>query len=144
MGVKMEKTERFSVSMPSSLLRRFDSYLRRTGYYNRSEAIRDLIREKLVIEEEWDCSSPEVVGVLVLVYDLSKREISDRVSSHQHKYLREITSTLHVHIDQEHCLEAVVIRGNPCRVKEIASELGTMKGVIFYQLVPATTGKGLR
>ncbi len=140
----MDKTERFSVSMPSSLLRRFDAFLREAGYYNRSEAIRDLIREKLVMEEEWDCDSPEVVGVLVLVYDLSNREITGRVSSHQHKYHREITSTLHIHIDETHCLEAVIIRGKPCKVKEIASELGTMRGVIFYKLIPATTGRGLK
>ncbi len=139
----MEKTERFSVSMPSSLLRRFDSYLREMGYTNRSEAVRDLIRERLVLEEEWDCDSPEVVGVLVLVYDLHTREISDKVSSHQHKHHREVISTLHIHMDERHCLEVVVIKGQPCRVKEIASELGTMKGVLFYKLIPATTGRGL-
>ncbi len=139
----MERTERFSISMPSSLVRRFDSYLREKGYSNRSEAIRDLIREKLILEEEWSCDSPQVMGILVLVYDLHTREISDKVSSHQHRYHREIISTLHIHIDEHHCLEAVVIKGQPCKVREIASELGTMKGVLFYKLIPATTGRDL-
>ncbi|MCD6454200.1 MAG: nickel-responsive transcriptional regulator NikR [Candidatus Aminicenantes bacterium] len=137
----MGKTERFSVSMPSSLLERFDIFLREKGYNNRSEAIRDLIREKLIIDKEWECSREEVVGVLVIVYSLKTREISDKVHHHQHEYHKEIISTLHFHIDHDHCLEAIIIKGNSSRVKHIADELGTMKGVLFYRLIPATTGK---
>ncbi len=139
----MDKTERFSISMPSTLLEKFDQFLKEKGYHNRSEAIRDIIREKLVLEKEWECTQGEVVGILVIVYSLKFREISHKVSHHQHEYHQEIISTLHIHIDKEHCLETIVIKGNPCKVKEIADEIGTTRGVIFYKLIPATTGKSI-
>ncbi len=137
----MEKTERFSISIPSYLLRKFDGFLKEKGYQNRSEAIRDLIREKIVLGKEWECSKGEVIGVLVIVYNLNTRDISDKVCHHQHEFYEEIISTLHIHIDREHCLESIIIKGLPKKVREIADEIGTTKGVIFYKLIPATTGK---
>jgi len=132
--------KRFGVSMPRELLRGFDDFIYSRNYKNRSEAIRDLIREKLVLEKEWKDKGENVIGVLVIVYDHEVRELSSNLTRAQHQHYKEIISTLHIHIDKKNCLEVIVIKGKPVKVKKISEELGSTKGVKFSQLAPATTG----
>jgi CopG family nickel-responsive transcriptional regulator len=137
------KTTRFGVSMDDELLERLDRIVTRRRYPNRSEAIRDLVRAALV-EDEWKRASGEVIGVLVIVFDHHRRDLSSRLLDREHDRAGEITATLHLHLDHENCLEAKVIRGKPARVEEIANELIAMKGVKFGRLIRATAGKELR
>ena len=137
------KMTRFGVSMDDALLGQFDSLVRRKQYANRSEALRDLVRRALV-EEEWDSARGEVIGVLVIVYDHRKRELTSRLLATEHGHAGEIITTLHLHLDHDNCLEAKVIRGRPAAVRKIADELMAMKGVKYGRLIPATAGNRLR
>ena len=138
----MAETVRFGISIDERLLKRFDALIDEKGYINRSEAIRDLIRNALV-EEEWTRENKEMVGTVSLVYDHHTRDLSDKLTEHQHSHHKEIISALHVHLDDHHCLEVVVIKGKARKIKKLAEELIGTKGVKHGKLMTSTTGKGL-
>jgi CopG family nickel-responsive transcriptional regulator len=137
----MSSLVRFGVSLEEKLLKRFDEFIKKKGYNNRSEAIRDLIRQKIVTEE-WD-EDKEVVGIIVLVYDHEKRELPDELIDFQHKYCYNIISSMHIHLDEHNCLETIIIRGKANTVKEIANQLMSIKGVKHGELIKTSTGKEL-
>lgn len=139
----MADLTRFGISIDARLLHRFDKMIEDKGYVNRSEAIRDLIRGALV-EEEWARDDQEIVGTVTLVYDHHTRDLSDKLTEHQHSHHNEIVSSLHVHLDAHHCLEVVVVRGKARQVKRLADELIGTKGVKHGKLVTSTTGQDLR
>ncbi len=126
-------TERFGVSIPSDLLAKFDEKLDKEMYNNRSEAIRDLIRNSLV-EEKWKEPDQTVVGVLTLVYDHEKRGISDKLTDLQHEGIPNIISSMHVHLDEHNCLEIIAIEGKAKNVEEISTNLISTKGVKHGEL----------
>ncbi|WP_303721319.1 nickel-responsive transcriptional regulator NikR [Malonomonas rubra] len=138
----MANLTRFGISIDSRLLSQFDEMIDQKGYVNRSEAIRDLIRAALV-EKEWADDNQQTVATVTLVYDHHTRDLSDKLTEHQHSHHEEIVSTLHVHLDHHHCLEVVVIKGAANRVKRIADELIGTKGVKHGKLVATTTGQNL-
>jgi CopG family transcriptional regulator, nickel-responsive regulator len=138
----MADLTRFGISIDARLLDRFDQMIGDKGYVNRSEAIRDLIRGALV-DEEWARDDQEIVGTVTLVYDHHTRDLSDKLTEHQHAHHDEIVSALHVHLDAHHCLEVVVVRGKARQVKRLADELIGTKGVKHGKLVTSTTGRGL-
>ena len=112
----MADLTRFGISIDERLLTRFDELINSKGYFNRSEAIRDLIRAALV-EEAWGDANHETVATVTLVYDHHTRDLADKLTEHQHSHHEEIISSLHIHLDQHHCLEVVVIKGQASRVK---------------------------
>lgn len=138
----MEKIVRFGVAMPQELLDKFDSFISKKDYSNRSQALRDLIRAAL-IEEEWQLADKETVGTITIVYNHRFREISDVLTELQHHYCKEIISCLHVHLDKDNCLEVLVIKGRAKKIKEIADKLIATKGVKHGKLIQTTTGKEL-
>ncbi len=138
----MAETVRFGISIDDRLLQRFDELIDKKGYQNRSEAIRDLIRNSLV-QEEWGKDDEEAVGTIALVYDHHTRDLSDKLTDHQHSHHEEIISTLHVHLDHHHCLEVVVAKGKAKQIKKLAEELIGTKGVKHGDLMTTTTGKNL-
>lgn len=134
---------RFGVSLEDTLLAQFDELIRRKGYANRSEAIRDLIRESLV-EDEWkDAGEEEAVGAVGLVYDHHASDLSHKLLGIQHEAHHIIVATTHVHLDAHHCLEVVVLRGERAKVEDIANRLISAKGVKHGKLFRATRGEGL-
>ena len=138
----MDDTVRFGVSMDSGLLKQFDKYITEKGYANRSEAIRDLIRNNLV-EKEWEVGTGETVGTITIIYNHHKRELPDTLTSIQHKYHTAMISTLHVHLDAHNCLEVLVVKGKAREIKIIADRLIGTKGVKPGKLTIATLGKDL-
>ncbi len=138
----MPELTRFGISIDERLLSQFDEMISDKGYVNRSEAIRDLIRAALV-EKEWGDENQQTVATVTLVYDHHTRDLSDKLTEHQHSHHEEIVSTLHVHLDHHHCLEVVVIKGLASRVKRIADELIGTKGVKHGKLVATTSGQNL-
>ena len=134
--------KRFGVSIPADLLNRLDAVAKKKGYSNRSEAIRDLIRDRLV-EEEWKEKGKEVVGTVTLVYNHEARELTDKLTDLQHSHYKNIVSTTHIHLDEHNCLEVLVVKGKGQKVKEIADRLISTKGVKHGKLVMTTTGKEL-
>jgi CopG family transcriptional regulator, nickel-responsive regulator len=133
---------RFGVSIDEKLLDNFDKLIEEKGYVNRSEAIRDLIRASLV-ELKWEGEEEETVGTVTLVYNHHVRDLSDKLTEHQHAHHDNIVSTLHVHLDAHNCLEVLVVRGAAKVVKKIADELIGVKGVKHGKLVMTTTGEEL-
>ena len=135
-------TTRFGVSIHDHLLKSFDELIGEKGYNNRSEAIRDLIRNAL-IEEELSDDETNTVGSVSLVYDHHTRDLSDKLTEHQHSHYKEIISTLHVHLDAHHCLEIIVVKGQTKNIKKMADELIGTKGVKHGKLMLTTSGKSL-
>jgi CopG family nickel-responsive transcriptional regulator len=132
--------QRFGVSIEKKLLNNFDRLIEGKGYTNRSEAIRDLIRDCLV-EEEWRNETGPAVGTVTLVYNHHLREMSDKLNDLQHQFFHEIVSVLHVHLDAHHCLEVLVVRGEKAMIQAIAGRLSSIKGVKHCKLVTTTTGE---
>ena len=138
----MNKVVRFGVSIDGKLLSKFDGVIEEKGYGNRSEAIRDLIRDMLVREET---SSPdvEVIGTLTLVYNHHESEIPEKLNDIQHSYHTNIISTLHVHLDKHNCLEVLILRGIAKTVQTIADHLLSVKNVRHGKLTVTTSGKNI-
>lgn len=138
------KLVRFGVSLEKDLLSKFDGLCRETNYENRSEAIRDLIRDKLV-KDEWSKLTGEVTGVISLVYDHHKRELVDSLIRIQHDHRSTIIiASQHIHLNHDNCLEVIVVRGRAKAVSDLASRLRSSKGVKHGDLVMTTTGKYLK
>ena len=130
----MSKVSRFGVSLEDDLLRSFDRSIAEMGYANRSEAIRDLIRDHL-IQKKVSKGDGEVVGVVTLVYDHRTHHLGDILADMQHKAKVSINASLHIHLDEHNCLEAIVIRGGAAKVHEVAAKLISTKGVENGKLV---------
>ena len=139
----MEEIVRFGVSMDSGLLKQFDKYINQKGYANRSEAIRDLIRNNLV-EEEWEVGTGETVGTITIIYNHHKRELTDTLTNIQHKYHASMISTMHVHLDSHNCLEVLVVKGKAREIKIVADRLIGTKGVMHGKLTTTTLGKDFK
>lgn len=133
---------RFGISLEDSLLERFDSLIGAKGYPSRSEAIRDLIRDALVMEE-WKVDTSEAVGTITIVYNHEKRELADLLTDLQHKHYDSIISSMHIHLDEHNCLEVIVVRGKARDIKSIADRLIATKGVKHGKILLTTTGKGI-
>jgi len=130
---------RFGVSMESELLERFDQLIARKGYETRSEAIRDMARNALA-EDTLADDRAEAVATISLVYNHHVRDLTARLTEIQHHALDLITSALHVHLDEGNCLEVLVVRGPFGRVRELAEQLISVKGVRNGKFV-TTTGE---
>jgi CopG family nickel-responsive transcriptional regulator len=128
---KLKRTsdlQRIGVAIEADLLDRFDSLLAKRGYTNRSEAFRDLARAELVTESS-EAPDAHMVGSVTLVYDHHVRFLSEKLTELQHQYHHNVVSTLHVHLDHDHCLEVIVLRGKSREVRQIADALISTKGV---------------
>lgn len=138
----MSGLTRFGISIDKDLLTRFDQKIVNKGYKNRSEAIRDLIRNQLV-EQDWKDENEEVAGTITLVYNHHTRGLSDLLTELQHAHNQLILSTMHVHLDRHNCLEILVVKGRVREAKEIADSLLSVKGVLHGKLTVTSTGKNL-
>ncbi len=137
----MSDLVRFGVSIEEGLLSRFDEEIHKKGYKNRSEAIRDLIREQIV-NEEW-ASDEETVGTITIVYDHHTRDLSSNLTHIQHSFAGEIKSVLHIHLDHHNCLEVLVVQGKGALLKAFADQLVSIRGVKHGKLTMTTTGNSL-
>ncbi len=134
---------RIGVSLPSDLLNKFDLYIEARQYTNRSEAIRDLIRDRLV-QQDWEMSADkEVAGTITYVYDHHKRELLDEIVNIQHDYSQHVLAAQHIHLDHHNCLEAAVVKGTPATLFELTNKLTALKGIKHCKLVMTTTGAEL-
>jgi CopG family transcriptional regulator, nickel-responsive regulator len=134
---------RFGVSMESKLIEAFDKHIAEKGYGSRSEAIRDLVRDNLVQQQEWTSGTRETMATVNLVFDHHHGDVTEGLTSLEHDHLHMIVSTLHVHLDHHNCLEVIVLRGTPSEIKRFSDRLISTKGVKHGKLTPATTGKSL-
>jgi CopG family transcriptional regulator, nickel-responsive regulator len=136
---EMSEIVRFGVSLEKALLERFDRLIRGKHYTNRSEALRDLIRQELVTKE-WE-ELKDVAGAITLVYDHHKRDLANRLIDVQHDFQKIIISTQHVHLDHHYCLEIIAVKGLAEDVQQLANALKSMTGVRHVTLGMTSTGK---
>lgn len=124
----MRQLERIGVSLEQNLLSAFDKLIGKQGYKNRSEAIRDLIRQQLSSQR---LSNPkaEAVGAVLLVYDHHATKLMEKLTDLQHSHLMQIISTVHIHLDADNCMEIVVLRGRAGEIKRTAEKMLSRKGV---------------
>lgn len=133
---------RTGISLDRELLLRFDRIIRKKGYKNRSEAIRDLVRDYAVGEDVEEDRT--VVGALTLVYDHHRPKLSEQLLEVQHHAHAMVLAATHVHLDHHNCLEVVLMKGRSSQVRHIADQILTLRGVKHGKLVLTTEGKGLR
>ena len=133
------KLIRFGVSLEQELLEKFDQRIKEKHYTNRSEAIRDLIREDLV-KKEWQ-DGREIIGSINLIYDHHKRQLLDRIMDIQHDFHTNILSSLHIHLDHNNCLEIIVVKGDSKGIEQLYGKLKSSKGVKHTGFTMSTTGK---
>lgn len=136
----MPDLNRISISLENALLKAFDQWIEQKGYATRSEATRDLIRDRL-IREESERADGEQVAVLTLVYDHHARELAARLIDKQHHHHELVVSSLHVHLGERHCLEVSVLRGPGAEVRHLGDELLATKGVLHGEIT-FTSGEG--
>ena len=141
----MSNTKRFGVSLDGELLDRFDEYIEEKGYQNRSEAIRDLIRDRLV-QREWeeDVEGDETkMAVLTMVYNHHKPDLQEKLTEIQHQGHNVVHSSLHIHLDHHNCMEIIVLKGSAPQIIQLGENLISTKGVKHGKLVLTTTGSEL-
>jgi len=133
---------RIGIAIPEDLLEEFDRLIAQRGYTNRSEAFRDLVRNELVNEIS---ASPdaEVYGAITLIYDHHARLLLDKLNNLQHRYFASIMSSVHVHLDHDNCLEAILVRGKSSQVQDLANALIATKGVKHGRLTLTASGRQL-
>jgi len=136
----MAELTRISISLEGALLAAFDKSNAAKGYATRSEAIRDLIRDRLIREDAGDAAA-EQVAVVTLVYDHHARELAARLIDKQHHHHDLVVSSLHVHLGERHCLEVSVLRGPAAAVRHLGDELLATKGVLHGEIT-FTSGEG--
>ena len=137
----MPQLTRTGVSIEADLLDQFDRVIAKRGYKNRSEAIRDLIRESLV-SEAID-KNKQVVATLSMIYDHHRPNLSDKLNEMQHHSHGNVMASTHVHLDEDNCLEVVIMKGRSGEIKHLADHMLAIRGVKHGKLVLTTTGKDL-
>lgn len=130
---------RAGLSLERNLLKQFDKSIERKGYTNRSEAIRDLIREQLLSEEI--SRDRVVVGTVTMVYDHHRPGLTERLIEAQHQALGKVLAVTHVHMDHDNCLEVIILKGRPRQLQALADHLLSLKGVKNGKLVISTTAR---
>lgn len=124
---------RFGVAMDADLLARFDDHLAKRGYATRSEALRDLVRAELAAAHVAD--GGQTAATLTVVYDHHVRELTEKLTEMQHELGEKVVSTLHVHLDHDHCLEVIVMKGAAAEIQRAADRILATKGVEHGKLV---------
>jgi CopG family nickel-responsive transcriptional regulator len=142
MSMKKELAARFTVSLPPRLLQQLDAMVRAKGFDNRSQAVAEMIRDRLV-DHFQESGDKEIAGTITLVYDHHKPHLQEELTDFQHDHHQAIISTLHVHLDHHNCLEVLVLRGQAATVKKMAERLLAVKGLKHGKLTVTSTGKDL-
>ena len=138
----MTELVRTGVSIEQDLLDDFDKLIAKRGYGNRSEALRDLIRDALVAEEI--SGNKAVIATLSMIYDHHRPDLTEKLTQQQHQHHRNVLASTHVHLDEENCFEVVIMKGPATEVKHLADHMLSLKGVKHGKLVMTSTGKNLR
>jgi len=138
----MSKLLRTSFSLEEPLLEQLELLVKKRGYQNRSEFIRDLIRDQLV-ESEW-ASDAEVVGTVTIIYDHHKRELSEKLTGLQHEHHQLVLAATHIHLSHHKCAEMIMLRGKAKDAMALADALRQQKGVLSAGLVMSSTGDQLK
>jgi CopG family nickel-responsive transcriptional regulator len=126
--------ERFTISLDEPLAREFDDLIRRRGYASRSEAVRDMLRSELESDRLARDQAPHCVATLSYIYDHHERQLAERLTDLQHHAHDLVVSAMHVHLDHDHCLETLILRGETAATRRFADALAAERGVRHARL----------
>jgi Predicted transcriptional regulators containing the CopG/Arc/MetJ DNA-binding domain and a metal-binding domain len=126
----MSKITRVGVTFPPDLLKDFDEIIQKMGYESRSKAIQDAVR-LFVLDKKWVQAddNTEQTGMIVMVYDHDTRNLESDLTETQHHHALAISSTMHIHISDRDCLEAIAVKGKVSEIRKLSDELTTKRGV---------------
>jgi CopG family transcriptional regulator, nickel-responsive regulator len=130
----MEKITRFGVSIEPDLLEKFDHMIKKKGYSNRSEAIRDCIRENIIKEKNTD-SNQKGLGTLTILYNHHSGPLTERLLELQHQHYAGILTSTHIHVDHDNCLEVLILQGRIGDIQILADNIKALKGIKHGELV---------
>lgn len=137
----MSDLVRLSLSIEKPLFERLERLVKKSGYVNRSEFVRDMIRDRLV-EGEW-AKDEEVLGTITLIYDHHQRKLAETLIDLQHHHHASVLVTTHVHLSHHLCAEVIMVRGKASLVRALADAMHQQKGVLHAELSTASTGAKL-
>ncbi len=135
-SVQDSTLKRFGVSMEGNLLEKFDHLVKQRGYENRSEAVRDLVRDAL-IQQMWEDHEQMVAGSILLFYNHHQRNLLDEMTTIQHSAHDLIIATTHLHLDYDSCLELIVVKGKVKDIQQLSNKLTSLKGVTYGKFTVA-------
>ena len=138
----MSDLVRLSISLEKKLLSQLERLVKQAGYANRSEFVRDMIRQRLV-EQQWSDKRAEVVGTITMVYDHHARQLTDKLIDIQHDHHESILASTHVHLSHDLCAEMIMLRGSPARIRQITDRLRQQRGVLHAELAMSSAGDRL-
>jgi CopG family nickel-responsive transcriptional regulator len=130
----MEKITRFGVSIEPDLLEKFDRMMKKKGYTNRSEAIRDLIRAN-IIQKQNEKPKHKGFGTLMILYNHHSGPLTERLLELQHEHHQHILTTTHIHVDHDNCLEVLILQGKTGDIQTLADNIKALKGIKHGELV---------
>ena len=137
-AAKRDKTTRFSVSLPESLLDELDEMVTRRGYASRSQAVAALARDGLV-DYAAQLGTQSVAGTINLVYDHTKSGLQARLAEIQHRHFLVIVTSMHVHLEHHNYMEVLLVQGKASELQTLANELTAIRGVRQGKLTLTTT-----
>ncbi len=137
----MSDLVRLSLSIEKPLYDQLERLVKKSGYANRSEFIRDLVRQRLV-QGQWE-KDQEVIGTITLVYDHHHRRLTEKLVDIQHHHHTHVLVTTHVHLSHDLCAEVILVRGRSSLVRALADTLHQQRGVLHAELSMASTGSQL-
>ena len=125
----MSKITRIGVTIPPDLLKDFDEIIKKMGYESRSKAIQDSVR-LFVSERKWlKEEETNQTGIILMVYDHEAKNLDSELTEAQHEHSKIITSTMHIHVSEHDCLEAIAVKGKASEIRHLSDELTTRRGV---------------
>jgi CopG family nickel-responsive transcriptional regulator len=135
----MAKITRFGVTFPPELLKDFDEIIGKMGYESRSKALQDAVR-LFVAEKKWiqQDESIEQTGIILMIYDHDTRGLEANLTESQHHHKSLVTSTMHIHISESDCLEAIAVKGKASEIRQLSNDLAKRRGVKIIKTVMAT------
>ncbi|MCY3021585.1 MAG: nickel-responsive transcriptional regulator NikR [Planctomycetota bacterium] len=137
----MSEVVRLTFSIEKPLCAQLEKLIKESHYTNRSEFVRDMIREQIV-SRQWK-SDQEALGTVTLVYNHHLRRVGEKLTDVQHHHHEQVLAATHVHLSHDLCAEVIIIRGRAGEIRHIADELRQQKGVLHAALSMSTTGKGI-
>ena len=137
----MTELIRLSISLEKPLCEKLDKMVKTSGYSNRSEYIRDLIRDRMV-SEQWE-KSEEVLGTITLIYNHHQRELSEKITDIQHDHHDQVLASTHVHLTHDICAEMIMVKGAAESISRLADILRQQRGVLHSGLTMSSSGREL-
>jgi CopG family nickel-responsive transcriptional regulator len=135
----MTNITRIGVTFPPDLLKDFDEIIGKMGYESRSKAIQDAVR-LFVVERKWiqQDENIEQTGIILMIYDHDTRNLEADLTESQHHHKSLVTSTMHIHISDKDCLEAIAVKGKASEIRHLSDDLAKRRGVKIIKTVMAT------